>query len=122
WMNQTTGLAGVMRVDVEQDKAYARRQVERARRAYGRVRRDRPRRSIEWATTNNETYLLSQTGNRRWWTLKTRKVHIEALKRDREHLLGEAAAYEAAGEGIGLDESLWGDARDAQEQRRVTDP
>lgn len=47
---------------------------------------------------------------------------MEALTRDRAQLLGEAATYEAAGESIVLDESLWDAARDAQERRRVTDP
>ena len=122
WMHENADLAGMRRAEVEQVKAFASRQWDRARPAYGRVREDRPRRSIEWATTNNDTYLLSQTGNRRWWPLKTGKVNIEALKRDRDQLFGEAATYEAAGEHIGLDESLWDDARNAQEQRRVTDP
>jgi hypothetical protein len=49
-------------------------------------------------------------------------IDIETLRRDREQLLGEAATYEAAGESIGLDESLWGDAREAQEKRRIADP
>lgn len=122
WMHENADLAGMRRADVEQVKAFASRQVDRARPAYGRVREDRPRRSIEWATTNNDTYLLSQTGNRRWWTLKTGKIDIEALRHDREQLLGEAAVLEAAGESIGLDKNLWGDARHAQELRRVADP
>ena len=70
WMHENADLAGMRRADVEQVKAFASRQIDRARPAYGRVREDRPRRSIEWATTNNETYLLSQTGNRRWWRLR----------------------------------------------------
>jgi hypothetical protein len=37
-------------------------------------------------------------------------------------LIGEAATYEAAGESIVLDPSLWADAREAQEQRRAADP
>jgi predicted P-loop ATPase len=122
WMHENADLAGMRRADVEQVKAFASRQVDRARPAYGRVREDRPRRSIEWGTTNDEQYLLSQTGNRRIWPLKTGKIDIEALKRDREQLLGEAATYEAAGESITLDPSLWGDARDAQDLRRVVDP
>ena len=122
WMHENADLAGMRRADVEQVKAFASRQVDRARPAYGRVREDRPRRSIEWGTTNNDQYLLSQTGNRRFWPLKTGHIDIEALRRDREHLLGEAAAYEAAGENITLDPSLWEDARQAQEQRRVVDP
>jgi predicted P-loop ATPase len=122
WMHENADLAGMKRADVEQVKAFASRQVDRARPAYGRVREDRARRSIEWGTTNNNEYLLSQTGNRRFWPLETGRIDIEALKRDREQLLGEAATYEATGESITLDEKLWGDARDAQEQRRVADP
>jgi predicted P-loop ATPase len=122
WMHENADLAGMRRADVEQVKAFASRQVDRARPAYGRVREDRPRRSIEWGTTNNKEYLLSPTGNRRFWPLETGKIDIEALKRDREQLLGEAATCEAAGERIELDEKLWGDARDAQEQRRAADP
>src|SRR5262249_17743225 len=90
--------------------------------AFGHVREDRPRRSIEWGTTNNDEYLLSQTGNRRFGPLKTGKINLDDLIRDREQLLGEAATYEAAGEPITLAESLWPDARAAQEQRRVKDP
>lgn len=122
WMHENADLAGMKRADVEHVKAFASRQVDRARPAYGRVREDRPRRSIEWGTTNNNEYLLSQTGNRRFGPLKTGKIDIEALKRDREQLLGEAATYEADGESITLDRTLWGDASEAQERRRVADP
>jgi predicted P-loop ATPase len=122
WMHENADLAGMKRAEVEQIKAFASRQVDRARPAYGRVREDRPRRSIEWGTTNNDNYLLSQTGNRRFWPLRTGKIDIEALIQDREQLIGEAATYEAAGQSIVLDQSLWSDARAAQEQRRVADP
>jgi predicted P-loop ATPase len=122
WMHENADLAGMKRAEIEQVKAFASRQVDRARPAYGRVREDRPRRSVEWGTTNNDEYLLSQTGNRRFWPLKTGKIDLDALVRDREQLLGEAASYEASGESITLDPSLWGSAQQAQEQRRVADP
>jgi len=122
WMHENADLAGMVRAEVERVKAFASRQTDRARPAYGHVREDRPRRSIEWGTTNNDEYLLAQTGNCRFWPLKTGKININAIIRDREQLLGEAATYEAANETITLSEKLWPDARDAQEQRRVTDP
>jgi predicted P-loop ATPase len=122
WMHENADLDGIRRAEVTKIKTFASRQVDRARPAYGRVREDRPRRSIEWGTTNEDIYLLSQTGNRRFWQLKTGKIDIAALKRDREQLLGEAATYESVGESIVLDEKLWEDARDAQELRRVPDP
>ena len=89
WMHENADLAGMKRADVEQVKAFASRQVDRARPAYGRVREDRPRRSIEWGTTNNNEYLLSQSGNRRFWPLETGKIDIAALKREREHMVEE---------------------------------
>jgi predicted P-loop ATPase len=122
WMHENADLAGMVRAEVEKVKAFASRQFDRARPAFGRVREDRSRRSTEWGTTNSDAYLLSQTGNRRFAPLKTGKIDLQALMRDRDQLIGEAATYEAAGESITLDESLWGDAREAQEQRRVTDP
>jgi predicted P-loop ATPase len=122
WMHENADLAGMRKADVDRVNAFASRQIDRARPAYGRVREDRPRRSIEWGTINDDVYLLRQSGNRRWWPLKTTTIAIKALSRDRGQLLGEAATYEAAGESIMLDESLWDAARDAQEQRRVADP
>ena len=54
WMHENADLAGMRKAEVEKVKAFARRQVDRARPAYGRVREDRPRRSIEWGTTNDD--------------------------------------------------------------------
>jgi hypothetical protein len=48
WMHENADLAGMTRAEVEHVKAFASRQVDRARPAYGRVREDRKRRSIEW--------------------------------------------------------------------------
>jgi predicted P-loop ATPase len=122
WMHENADLAGMTRAEVEHVKAFASRQVDRARPAYGRVREDRKRRSIEWGTTNNKEYLLSQTGNRRFWPLEIGTIDIEALKRDRLQLLGEAATYEVKGEDIFFNERLEGLAREAQEGRRTKDP
>src|SRR5262249_30341088 len=48
WMHENADLAGMLRAEVEKVKAFASRQRDRARPAFGRVREDRPRRSIEW--------------------------------------------------------------------------
>lgn len=122
WMHENADLAGMRRAEVENVKAFASRQVDIARPAYGRVTERRPRRSIEWGTTNSLEYLLSQTGNRRFWTLAVGRIDIDALKYDRLQLLGEAAAREAEGESVTLDATLWPDAREAQEARRIKDP
>ena len=122
WMHESADLAGMRRADVEHVKSFASRQVDRGRPAYGRVVEKIPRRSIEWATTNDSEYLQSQTGNRRFWPLAVGLIDIEKLKRDRLQLLGEAAKAESAGESVTLAEALWPDAEKAQEERRTKDP
>jgi predicted P-loop ATPase len=110
------------RADVEKIKAFASRTHDRARPAYGRRRFDAPRRCIFIATTNEDQYLQSQTGNRRFWPVKTGAIDIESLARDRDHLWAEAAYAEAKGNLLVLPAELWKAASAAQEQRRLEDP
>jgi hypothetical protein len=122
WIHENAELAGMRKTDVEVVKAYASRQVDIARPAYGRVVRRQPRHSIDVATTNNTNYLRSQTGNRRFWPIKVlAPIDLQKLKRDRLQLLGEAATYESRGEEITLGTDLWRDAAIEQDARRVQD-
>jgi predicted P-loop ATPase len=123
WIHENADLAGMKKADIESVKAYASRQTDIARPAFGHFVVKQPRHSIEVGTTNSSEYLQSQTGNRRFWPLEVLKsIDIEKLRRDRMQLIGEAASYQAAGESVVLDESMWGDAGIEQEQRRVKDP
>jgi len=54
------------KADVDKVKAFASRAYDRARSAYGRAVISQPRRCVIFAATNNEEYLQSQTGNRRF--------------------------------------------------------
>jgi predicted P-loop ATPase len=123
WIHEIADLSGLARAEVEAVKAFASRQVDRARPAYGKVLIDQPRQSIEVGTTNSDSYLMSQTGNRRFWTFRLgSRVDIAKLRYDRVQLWGEAAAAESAGETLVLDRALWDAAAVAQEDRRVVDP
>lgn len=122
WIHEIADLSGLSRADVETVKAFASRVNDRARPAYGRYLIDQPRQSIEVGTTNAEVYLLSSTGNRRFWTVKLlARVEMEKLKQDRQQLWGEAAAAETEGETLVLPERLWAAAGAEQEKRRVVD-
>jgi Virulence-associated protein E len=123
WVHENADLAGMKKSEVETVKTYASRQVDRARPAFGHFLVNQPRRSIEVGTTNNDEYLQSQTGNRRFWPLVvTKTIDIEKLSRDRLQLIGEAATLQSAGMSIVLDEALWPAAAIEQEHRRVKDP
>jgi predicted P-loop ATPase len=123
WIHESADLAGMRKAEVESVKAFASRQVDIARPAYGYFVKKQPRHAINVGTTNSSEYLQSQTGNRRFWPLKVLKpIDIEKLERDRLQLWGEAAKREADGESINLPQELWGKAADEQEKRRVKDP
>lgn len=122
WGFECADLSGVVRSEVEHTKAFASRTEDRARPAYGRNMETRKRRCAIWASTNDDRYLQSQTGNRRFWPVRCGVVDLTALQRDRDQLWAEAATLEAAGESIMLPEELWATAREAQEERRVLDP
>jgi predicted P-loop ATPase len=123
WIHENADLAGMKKADVDSVKSFASRISDNARPAYGHFFKKQKRHSIEVGTTNNDMYLQSQTGNRRFWPLVILKmIDIALIKRDRLQLWGEAAKYEAEGESIVLNEKLWPAAAKEQEKRRVKDP
>jgi predicted P-loop ATPase len=108
---------------IQSVKAFASRQMDTARPAFGHFVKKQPRHAINVGTTNDEEYLQSQTGNRRFWPVKVlQSIDIEKLKKDRLQLWGEAAKYERAGESLTIPEELWPDATKEQEKRRTKDP
>src|SRR5271166_1405066 len=122
WLYEIADLAGMHRADIERVKAFASRTTDRARPAYGRTRVDRPRRCVFFATTNNTDYLMSQTGNRRFWPVHCYQVQRDALLRDRSQLWAEAYALEASGVSLMLPEHFWPAARALQVDRMELDP
>ena len=90
WFYEIPELAGMRKAEIEKTKAFVTRTHDRARGAYRRHRTDAPRTCIFVGTTNEDTYLKSQTGNRRFWPLKITTIDIDALRRDRDQLFAEA--------------------------------
>ena len=121
WIYEIAELTGMRRAATEHVKAFASRTVDRARPAYGRYRIDRPRRAICFATTNDDEYLKSETGNRRFWPVVTGHIDLDGLRADRDQLWAEAAMLEARGESIGLPEQLWKHASAEQHARLESD-
>ncbi len=122
WLYEIADLAGHSRAEVERVKAFASRTTDRARPAYGRHRVDRPRSCVFFATTNDRTYLKSQTGNRRFWMVECGAVDLEGLRRDRDQLWVEALAVARSSASLVLDPKFWDVAAERQESRRDHDP
>ena len=122
WIIEAAELSGMRRADIEHLKAFLSRQVDRARLAYGRIVSEVPRQCVIVGTTNSLEYLRDTTGNRRFWPVRCQRFNITALRRDRDQLWAEAAAREARGASIRLNQELWKKAAEEQERRLTRDP
>lgn len=122
WIFELSELDGIHKADVSRVKAFASRTTDRGRMAYGRFLERRPRQVVFFGSTNDSHYLRDETGNRRFWPVRTGKVDLDGVQRDRDQLWAEAAHYEALGDSIVLPEELWGDAEIAQEARMIEHP
>lgn len=122
WICELSEMSGLNKSEVERMKAFASRDVDRARMSYGRFSEARGRQTIFIGTTNEHKYLKDRTGNRRFLPVKTGEIDLEALRRDRDQLWAEAAKLEAEGESIVLSQALWAVAAAEQDERLEDDP
>ncbi len=122
WFYELGELDGLNKAEANKIKAFASRTVDRARMAYAHFAAARPRQSVFIGTTNDDKYLRDQTGNRRFWPVRTTTIDLEALRRDRDQLLAEAAHLEAEGASIELPTELWDAAAVEQAARLEDDP
>jgi predicted P-loop ATPase len=125
WIVELDELEAVRRSDIASLKAFLSALVARARMPYDRKARDYPRRCAFLGTTNQAAYLRDGTGNRRFWPVRTGRIDLNGLRRDRDQLWAEAVAAWKANptpEALVLPPGLHVAAAAAQEERREEDP
>ena len=92
WIIEVGELSAMQKSEIEVTKAFISRQEEKFRPPYNRKEIIYKRQCVFIGTTNQDTYLRDEPGNRRFWPVRVGKINLTALKRDRE-LLGAAALY-----------------------------
>lgn len=90
WGIEMAELDQLRRNEIETIKAFITCTVDKVRPPYGRKVVEMPRQCVFFGTTNKDTYLKDETGNRRFKPVKVGRLNFDQLKKDRDQLLAEA--------------------------------
>jgi predicted P-loop ATPase len=123
WCYEISELTGIRKAAVEKVKQFISRRTDRARAAYAHYVVDQPRQCVFIGSTNDQEYLTSQTGNRRWWPVAcaSEPIDLDALEAERDQLFAEAVLAEPE-EDLFIAADLFLDLRELHESRRTKHP
>ena len=93
-------LALFSKIDINHSKSFLSTSVDRVREAYHREAKDYPRQFIVIATTNQDKFLLDETGNRRMLPIELKSIDTTAVAEILTQLYAEAVKMYREGEKL----------------------
>lgn len=77
WLVEIGELDSSFRKDFARLKGFLTSDSDKVRRPYARTESEYPRRTVFFATVNDENFLVDHTGNTRWWTIPLVSINYE---------------------------------------------
>jgi len=135
WIQELPELGAMRRNDLNDLKAFFSKEKDKFRAPHATVAKTHPRRCVFCATGNtgkDRGYLVDDTGNRRYWPVKTGVIECERLEADRDQIWAEAVHTWADAirdlrprdyrRALVLPKDLWAVAAGEQKARLLIDP
>jgi predicted P-loop ATPase len=124
WILEIGELAGMKKADIDKVKAFISRQDDKYRASFGRRVNSHPRQCIFFATTNEQNgYLRDNTGNRRFWPIKTpgtgTKKAWELASDEVKQIWAEVKVLAEKGESLFIDDKLIAEAAEEAAQEAM---
>ena len=124
WILEIGELAGMKKADIDKVKAFISRQDDKYRASFGRRVNSHPRQCIFFATTNEQNgYLRDNTGNRRFWPIKTpgtgSKKAWELTADEVKQIWAEVKILADKGESLFIDDKLIAEAAEEAAQEAM---
>lgn len=114
WIVELAELGAMKRTESEIQKAFLSARHDDFRVPYAPAVERFPRRCVFVGTTNEETYLPSMTGNRRFWPVKcNRVIDIDRVRQFRDQLWAEAVAK--------MNKRYWFEPNENEKFRSITE-
>ena len=97
WLVVLDELDSLQKSEVTKAKSFLTSVQDVYRPPYGRLVKHHKRQCVFAGTTNDETPFVDRSGNRRFWPVPARSMHVDAIVRDRDQLWAEAKSrYESS--------------------------
>jgi predicted P-loop ATPase len=122
WIYEVAELDSIRRSKNSAIKAFFSAQEDNFRPAYGRHAITQKRHVVFAGTTNNKQFINDDTGSRRYWPVKTKKINLKWVKKNRDQLWAEAVAMYNAGETWFLDDTMEAERREESMVYSQEDP
>jgi predicted P-loop ATPase len=123
WILELSELDVLSRAEAGRIKSFISRQTDKYRPPYARRTAEFPRQCVFIGTTNSTSYLKDETGGRRFWPIRCKKINLNELAKVRDQLFAEAVVAFRAGESWWLESGeVVQQAQREQEERYEEDP